>query len=366
MSEKTHIWFLIGTLERGGAEKTLVDLANNLPQSEYDITVWTIKDEGTYRKEVADHVAYQSIGAKSKLDVPAVVQFIRAVQRQQPDILQSFLFFDNVLARLAGISSKSTTVITGVRSVPNRRSPLRTALDRLTLPLSDHIISNSNAGKKWIVEQGADPDTVSVVYNGRNLERYASAEASPELYDELKVADGPVIGTVGRLLKRKGHYDLLDAWPAVLESYPNATLLLVGDGPERKGLIERSKSLRCASSIRFLGMREDVPELLDVMDVFVFPSHFEGLPGALLEAMAAKVPIICTPVDGNSELVIENQSGMYVEPQSPNQIAMATLSLLNDLDKRQQLATNAQRRAKIDFSLQSMTKAYSQLYELFI
>ena len=363
MTDKTQIWYLIGTLERGGAEKTLVDLANNLPQSEYEVTVWTIQDIGELRSGLDDHVTYRSLSARNKADLGAIIRFARAVRTEQPAIVQSFLFFDNVVSRLSGIANPDTVVVTGVRSVPDRRQLQRWLFDRLTLPLSDHVVSNSEAGAEWITDSGVSRENVSVVYNGREIDQYAAPESPPDLYDELEVGEGPVVGTVGRLIERKGHYDLLEAWPSVLENNPTATLLFVGDGPEREGLERRTKTLGCASSVRFLGMRDDVPELLDLMDVFVFPSHFEGLPGALIEAMAAGLPIVCTPVDGNAELVVDGESGVFVPTHVPEEIAAELDVLLSEHNVRRNLGRAAAARARATFSIELMVEDSREVYE---
>ena len=363
MTQKIQIWYLIGGLWQGGAEKTLVDLANNLPEDEYDVTIWTIQDEGVLRDEIADHVTYRTMDASHKADVLAVARFLRTIRREQPDVLQSFLFFDNNLARIAGTVARSTTAITGVRSVPNQRPWTREAVDRVLLGLSDHIVSNSHAGKRWIIERGAGPDSVSVIHNGRDLSEYADATGSPELIEELDLGDGSVVGTVGRLIERKGHYDLLEAWPEIVDSHPDATLLIIGDGPERDGLEETARRLGCADSVRFLGMRDDVPELLDVMDVFIFPSHFEGLPGALLEAMAAGLPIVCTPVDGNSELVKDGSSGVYISPHDSHAISQKILQLLSAETRAARLGQAAADRSKNHFTIQGMIDSFRELYE---
>jgi len=96
---RTEIWFLIGQLPVGGTERTLLDLARNLDQSRYAVTIWTIKDEGRLIKEVSEFVDYRSLKASGKSDVLAPLRFIREVRKQQPDIIQSFLYYDNLLAR---------------------------------------------------------------------------------------------------------------------------------------------------------------------------------------------------------------------------------------------------------------------------
>lgn len=362
-SSQTDIWYLIGSLEVGGAERTLVDLVNNLEPDQFDVTIWTIAEPGPFASDVKDHVRVRSLEATSKADVRTPVRFVRALRRERPDILQSFLFYDNTLATIAGQFSSDTTVITGVRAVPNEPSTGRTLVRRVTCRLADHIVSNSEAGVDFIVDHGADRDDVSVVHNGRDLEAYRNGEATPELRESLGIPAGaPVVGTVGRLIERKGHYDLLEAWPMVLEEHPEAELLIVGDGPEREGLEEQARELGVWDSVQLPGTRDDVPALLDLMDVFAFPSHFEGLPGALLEAMAAGLPVVATPVDGNAELIDDEESGLFVPVGDPNALAREVRRICSHPQLGESLGDEAAHVAATEFSLDQMVKAFTTLY----
>ena len=362
MAEKTEIWYLIGGLRVGGTGKTLVQLANNLPPEKYDVRLFTITDDVPLSEEIDPHITFDCLDARGKLDFATAKSFIQAVRRGQPDILQSFLFFDNNLARITGLVSSDTVTISGVRSVPDDRKLYRSLIDDATLPLADHVVSNSKAGAEWVKDRGVSAENVSVIYNGRKISKYAAASAPDSLYRELDIDSGPVIGTVGRLIERKGHYDLLNAWPDVIERYPDATLLIVGDGPEWDGLHQRVKELNCANSVRFAGMRDDVPQLLKMMDIFVFPSHFEGLPGALLEAMAAKRAIITTSVDGNSELV-DSESGIFAQPKAPKELSTQLVRLLDSPDTREDISEAAHSRAVEKFSLDSMVTRFNDLYQ---
>jgi len=362
-TSQTDIWYLIGTLSVGGAERTLVDLANGLDPDQFDVTIWTIVEPGPLAADIEDHVTVRSLEATSKADVFPVLRFISALYRHRPDILQSFLFYDNTLATLAGIFSPETAVITGVRSVPNDPSMTRSLVRRVTHRLADHIVSNSEAGADFIVEHSVDPDRVSVVRNGRDLEAYRNGTATPELRDSFEIpSEAPVVGTVGRLIERKGHYDLLEAWSVVLDRYPDAHLLIVGDGPEREELEARTRELGVVETVHLPGTRDDIPDLLDLMDVFAFPSHFEGLPGALLEAMAAGLPIVTTPIDGNSELVTDGESGVYVPVSDPESLAAAIRTLLSDRQLARRLGTSASNAAQTQFSLEKMTSGFETVY----
>lgn len=361
--KKTRIWYLIGTLCVGGAERTLVDLANGLDRTEFEVTIWTITEPGPLAADIENHVTVRSLEATSKADVFAPLRFVSALRREQPDILQSFLFYDNTLASFSGLFSPGTTVITGVRAVPNDPGRVRSLVRRVTSQLADHIVSNTQSGAEFIVKHGADPDAVSVVHNGRDLEKYRSGTATAELRTALGIPpEAPVVGTVGRMVERKGYYDLLEAWPAVLEAHPNAHLLIVGDGPEREGLQARARELGVAETVHLPGTRDDVPVLLDLMDVFAFPSYFEGLPGALLEAMAVGVPAVTTPVDGNAELVTDGESGLYVPVSDPESLGRQIVRLLSSPEYRRELGNRATDVADSQFTLDRMVSDFERLY----
>jgi len=338
-NDRTRLWYLIGTLTVGGAERTLVDLVNGLDTSQFQVTIWTITEPGPLSTDVDDHITIRSLDATGKTDIFAPIQFIAALRRENPDILQSFLFYDNTLATLAV-----------VRHVTHR--------------LADEVVSNSKAGVDFITEYGVESDAVSVIHNGRDLEAYRNGTAIPAFRKSLDIpSDAPVVGTVGRLIRRKGHYDLLEAWPLVLNEYPNAQLVIVGDGPERNGLENRSRELDVWNSVHLLGTRDDIPSLLDLMDVFVFSSHFEGLPGALLEAMAAELPIVATPVDGNAELIIDEESGLHVPVADSQSLGNQIAQLLSDPEYGYRLGQSAGRVAHEEFTLNQMVKSFEQLYE---
>ncbi|MBV0902737.1 glycosyltransferase [Haloarcula salina] len=370
----TTLWYFIGALVVGGAERTLIDLANEVDHDEYDVTIWTIFSTNPLESELSPEVTVRSLTDAGRLEngviagvetplayVLAPIRFWLAVRREDPDIIQSFLFYGNVISRIAGLLC-SATVITGVRSVPDSDPLARRLIDRVTMSLSDGIVSNSTAGREFVIDRGADRDDVSVVYNGRDIETYRTAEPAA-VREELDLpAEATVVGTVGRLLERKGHYDLLDAWPEIGTEIPNAHLVFVGDGPERSGLERRAEELGCTETVHFLGTRQDVPALLNAMDLFAFPSHFEGLPGAVIEAMAAGLPIVATPVDGNSDLIEGYRSGLFVDVESPQQIAWATIRLDQNPDLAESLGSTAAERAAREFTIASMVDGFESVY----
>ena len=372
--QRVELWFLITALCIGGAERTLVDLANEVAADGYDVTVWTIFDSNPLAAELDAAIDVRSLTSSGRVEDGAVVgvtnplayvlapaRFLYAAATERPDLVQSFLFFDNLLARLAGVVSPAR-IVTGVRSVPNDPHTVRAAADRLTIRLSDRVVSNSRNGATLAIDRGASVDDVSVIPNGRHLETYSTARPDP-VRSELDVGeDELVVGTVGRLLERKGHFELVTAWSRVVNLEPNARLLFVGDGQDRAAIEAHAEELGCAGSIEFLGNRGDVPALLAAIDVFAFPSHFEGLPGAVIEAMAAGLPIVATPVDGTAELLDEYRTGLFVPVDAPEPLAWAIYRLLQTPDLRDRLGASARDEARQHYTVDSMVSSFEALY----
>ena len=175
---------------------------------------------------------------------------------------------------------------------------------------------------------------------------------------ERRPHEGRVIGNVARLVEQKDQRALIDAAPAILERFPDARFVVVGDGPLRAELEERAAGL----PFEFLGDREDVPELLAGFDVFAFPSLFEGLCLAVIEAQAAGVPVVATPVGGIRETVLDGETGLLVPPSDPPALAVAVRRLLGDPLLAERVAGEARRRAHERYSVDTMVASTRALY----
>jgi glycosyltransferase involved in cell wall biosynthesis len=168
---------------------------------------------------------------------------------------------------------------------------------------------------------------------------------------------------VGRIDGQKGHDVLVESIALLRRAAVDITVLVVGDGAQRCGIEERAHALGLESkAVQFLGMRSDVPDLLAAADFFVLPSKTEGLPLAVLEAMAHGLPIIATPVGGLSELITHGDSGLHVAVDAPQELASAMTTLHADRELCRRLGTSARRRALNEFSFDSMIASYEQLY----
>jgi len=175
--------------------------------------------------------------------------------------------------------------------------------------------------------------------------------------------DTVVIGTVGRLAEAKGQRYLLEALAVLKDKFPRIRLLIAGDGPLRKELEDYAETLGIKQNVFFLGMRRDIPELLSVMDIFVLPSLWEGLPNALLEAMAGSRSIIVADIPSFREIIDSKDVGILIPPGDSAALAEALRLLLEDSNIREAMGRNAKQRCSLLFDIKAVVRAYTGLFE---
>jgi glycosyltransferase involved in cell wall biosynthesis len=231
--------------------------------------------------------------------------------------------------------------------LPRRDNTIGRAWLRLMWSLRPEVIYTSESDR---AADGRTGLTTHVVYYGIDLERFrAAGPALPR--------DGRVVGTVGRLVPQKGLHDLIAAAPMVTERHPDVRFVVAGDGPQRAELEAAAEG-----RVLFTGWREDVPELLASFDVYALPSHFEGLCYAVIEAQAAGVPVVATPVGGVRENVVEGETGLLARPGDPASLAAGINRLLDDPELARRLSGEARRRVFERYDVRRMVEETIALY----
>jgi glycosyltransferase involved in cell wall biosynthesis len=230
---------------------------------------------------------------------------------------------------------------------------------------SFRMVAVSEDIRRFLVQEvGVRPDRVSTIYNGIDVKAYYPSERGATVRGELGIAPAaPVIGMVGSLYPVKGHTYLLQAAVRVVKAFPLAVFLIVGRGGLLDQLREQAQQLGIGAHVRFLGFSEDIPPLLQAMDIFALPSLSEGLSLSLLEAMAAGKPAVATAVGGNPEVVLHEETGFLVPSQDVEALACRIISLLKDQAMAHQFGVHGQRRALETFSVEHMVNAYQDLYQ---
>jgi glycosyltransferase involved in cell wall biosynthesis len=210
---------------------------------------------------------------------------------------------------------------------------------------------------------GGVASKVHVVANGVDVERFPASTDANETRRRLGLAPGDHLMTmVGTFKRQKGHCYLIDAMAAVADRFPQLHLVLVGDGELRDAVDEQVIAAGLSSRVHLLGSRRDVPELLSASNSFVLPSLWEGLPVALVEAMACGLPVIATAVSGTSQVMVSGATGWLVPPGDTPRLAEAMAELLRDPERAAAMGATARKRVTAWFSARHQAQQLAELF----
>ena len=315
-------------------------------------------------------VECEALGVKTlvmPLAGPFKLQWFRAclqlVRREQVALIHahefSAILCGWIVAKLAGISLVATVHGKSYFGDKLRRRETYRLVSR-----HGAMVAVSQDLKQFICEKvGVAERRVEVIYNGVAPAQTVTDQEVQKCKAELEILGCyPVLGVVGSLYPVKGHRFLLEAMPEILRRWPKARLLVIGRGELDVDLKEQVEQLAIGANVHFLGMRQDVPRLLSVLDAFVLPSLSEGLSLALLEAMASGKPVVATRVGGNPEVIEQGQTGFLVQPEDAKDLAANLVKLLSDAGMVRQFGRQAAERVRQYFSIEQMVDRYRDLY----
>ncbi|MBS0430916.1 MAG: glycosyltransferase [Proteobacteria bacterium] len=358
-------------LGAGGSERFLRYLLSRLPQEcEVDVLQFCAKPDSANIVGNLDeqHVrlAYRPIGAIYGIAGIAATMHVRGmIRRGNYDIVQSHHEKSDLITALLPRRSARPKLLSNRRDMGFQKSGRMRWLMRRLNHRYDRIVAPSAAILDSLVAtENVAKGKVSCIPNGVDTTRFRPADVSGTAMLRKALGFSPdelLIGCVATLFPVKRHEDLLDAFARVHASLPEARLLLIGDGPLRERIEGRIRALRLDDVVQLMGDREDVAQLMPLLDVFVLASDSEGLSNAILEAQACGLPVVATRVGGNPDLVRED-CGKLVEAGNPSMLAEAMLELLRDPAARSGLGTAARARVEAGHSLQIMVDSYLRLY----
>lgn len=316
------------------------------------------------RRAEALGVSVRHFGSTAGITARGAVDLVEFIRAEHIDLVQTYGLRADTVGRLAAKLGGAPVVVSSIRSIDPWRKWWHVWLDRLTSPAVDKFISNSEAGRQATIQrEGYAAERIAVVHSGVPC-REIPRENRQEILHELGVFSDafPVVGILANLREMKGHADVIEALPAILERFPSAVFLFAGRDDSKGVIAEMARQRALDYAIRFLGYVEETPKLLAVMDIFLLPSHWEGLPAAIVEAMHAELPIIATRVGGIPELVRHEEEALLIEPRNPCQIAEAVCRLASDRELAQRLAAAAKARARNEFSIEAMVRKTEQIF----
>jgi len=333
MTEKNSIVLAVNDLDFGGAQRTVVEEVRELVRRNIPVVVvTTLANPKLGLAHLLAGVRIERLEFRSLFDVRAHMRLVRLFRTLHPRAVVSNLFFTNTVVRIAKMCVPSVRVVVREGNVLTEKSVFVMIVDALLSAVTALVLVNAHFLRAPIGR--VNPFTkVKVLYNGIGEVFFSPSHKREEMRRNLGIAtDAFVVITVGSLTEKKGQQYLIDACKRV----PNAHLLVVGDGYLRFELEKHA-----SDHIRFLGARSDIRDLYAASDVFVLPSLWEGMPNAMLEALASGLPVVATDVGGVSEIVENDKNGFLVPARDSDALRGATETLKNGLEMRARMSGNA-------------------------
>ncbi|MGF1461132.1 MAG: glycosyltransferase family 4 protein [Leptolyngbyaceae cyanobacterium] len=302
-------------------------------------------------------------------NLASLVKLWQLMRREQYDLVHVHTSIAAVLGRLAAKLAGVPRIVYTVHGFPfhDQLPPakywLYFSIEKVCARFTDFFLTQSH--EDWVNSSRMElcpAHKVRHLNNGIDSQRFSRQRLNPvrqkQLRQSLNISpeDGPIIGTIGRLTREKGFAYLVEAITQLMPRFPNLRLLIVGGElktdpePFQAELIQRAIDLGVRDRITFTGFRDDIPELLGLMDIFTLPTYFgEGLPRSILEAMAMGLPVVTTDIRGCREAVKPGLNGLIVPPRDSKQLANALATLLADPALRQQLGAASRARVEAEF-----------------
>lgn len=230
--------------------------------------------------------------------------------------------------------------------------------------ISGYIAVSREVKQALVTEIGSIGDKVTVIFNSVDIRRYHPDADKKVIREQLGFdKQARIISVVATFKEQKGHRFLIDAASKLVERYPDLLILFIGDGGLRGDLKRQTEERKLVNHVQFLGTRQDIPDLLAASDLFVLPSLWEGLPMALVEAMASGLPIVATDVSGSRQAIQSGKTGILVPPGDADELVEAITNLLTNPDIGSKMGVAARLSAEKEFSSRKQALDHIALYQ---
>ena len=361
---KPRVMQLVLSLSPGGTERLVIEIVRALG-AQIDFVVCCLDEPGQWAAEIeALQVPVVSLSRRPGFHPGLALALARVMKAHQIDVVHCHHYSPFVYGVLASLLRPSMALVFTEHGKLSNAGPSRKR--RLVNPLLSikrgHLRAVSIDLERHMVAEGFPPGRFRVLYNGIDPGEEPSTRQREAARAALGLPPGAfVVGTAGRLDPVK-NLDLLLRTHAILAAARHQThLVIVGDGPERAALTDRAAALGISGSVSFTGYRDDARFLMSAFDVYVNCSTYEGVSLTILEAMAAELAVVATPVGGTPEVVVDQQTGRLV-PASAGLLADAIGQLASDEQRRRAMGKAGRRRVEQQFSMARMVVEYAGLY----
>jgi|GEM_PF-5735866 len=356
-----HVGFVLTSFARGGMEMRLADVVNGLDPDRYDPHIYALYDRATMQdKVVANRLHYPFSGGK--YDLTPAYKLASVFRIQETKIVWSLAQglaagWGRLGAIMAGVPIKILSIHDNAPLYP---------ITRLLMPFTDIVVTNSQHSANVILAQGFPSEQLRVLYNGIDTTRFKPGDDQRQ---NLFGTQQPIILNVGRLFPEKGR-DLMLRAAVPLMQRANPPLIVFageGQGSQREQLEQLAQDLGIMQQVRFLGIRDDIPDLMRSADVLVMSSRNvafgESCPNVVIEAMASELPVVGTKVGGTAELIVDGKTGFVIPPNDIEALTTQLDTLLDNADLRHHMGQAGRQRAQSQFSIDTMIAERHALFD---
>lgn len=368
-----NILQFIGSFHQGGSERQAVQLARLLQaDGSFNVRLATLENAGVLREEVeklglAEIPEYRLTSFYNANFVKQLLKCANFLRTERIEIIHTHDFYTNIFGMLAAQIIKVPLAIASKRETGGMRSKWQRRIEKFAFRQANAIVANSEAVKNYLVSEGIPGEKIRVIYNGLDLDRL-----EPKMTDRKAIcaelnlpSDENIkfITLVANLRHEvKNQAMLLRAAAKVIEKFPNAHFVLAGEGERQESLENLAKELKITENTHFIGRCTQIPELLSVSFAGVLTSFNEGFSNAILEYMAASLPVVATNVGGASEAIVENETGFLVESDDDTALGVRLNELLADEEKARLFGANGRKRVEEKFSCAAQLENTLKLY----
>ncbi|HEY8258004.1 MAG TPA: glycosyltransferase [Gemmatimonadales bacterium] len=361
-----RILFLSTSMGMGGADKQLMCAAQELQARGHETMIVSLTELGPMGLEARSlGIPTESLEVRRGIPDPrGLMRLVRIARAWKPDVVHSHMVHANLLARAMRLFAPVPALLSTIHNI-YEGGRLRMGAYRLTNGLVDHMtIVSEAAADRFVSERIVPRELLTVVPNGVDIDLFRTPpETRDAIRRSLGLGEEFVWLAVGRFELAKDYPNMLRAFARVRERYPEAILLLVGRGslqPETEALAD---SLGLRPAVRFLGVRQDIPQVMSAADGYVMSSAWEGMPMVLLEAAAAGLPIVATMVGGNLEVVSDGETGFLLPPGDSDALSEAMLRLMGvpEADRRA-MGAKGRERVRAHYGLARVADRWEGLY----
>jgi glycosyltransferase involved in cell wall biosynthesis len=363
---------IVPTLLCGGTENQAITLARSLHDQGFSVEVACLRRLGPFVKELSDRgIPLSEYPIPGFYTFSALVQkakFARYMAKRRVDVMHAYSFYGNVFGILPARLAATPVVIASIRDRGAYLTPMQKRVQRFVCRFADCVLVNAEAVKDWLTSEGYDPAKIVVIPNGVELDRFNAPPDPGRVRHEFAIPSGsPIVMVVSRLTRQKGLEQFLEAAKMLTPRFPDARFVIVGYANPAEQAYESSLKaltdrLGLTDRVMFTGLRQDVPALLAAATVSVMPSLNEALSNVLLESMAAGAPTVATRVGGTPEAIVDEVTGLLVEPGDPPALAGAIARLLREPALARRLGNAARKAIEDRYSVGRMVRATEALY----